>query len=56
MVGALPETRSHGGDGSDVEENGAPVVPFLDEDDDEVQGDESNLVVRWTATACTRTA
>ena len=56
MVGELPETRSRGGDGSDVDNDGAPVVPLLDEDDDGVQGDEAKLVARWTATACTRTA
>ena len=56
MVGALPETRSRGGDSSDVDNDGAPVVPLIDEDDDGVQGDEAKLVARWTATACTRTA
>ena len=51
MVGELPETRSRGGDGSDIDGYDASVVPLLQEDDDGVQGDEAKLVARWWSLA-----
>ena len=46
MVGELPETRSRGGDGSDVDDDGAPVVSWCGECDDGVQRDEAKTMAR----------
>ena len=46
MVGELPETRSCGGDGSDVDVEGAPVVPVLGEGDDGVQHHMTETLVQ----------
>ena len=52
MVEELPGTRSRGGDGSDIDDDDASMVPLLDEDDKGVQGDVAKLVARRTTLGC----
>ena len=46
VVGGWPERTVRGGDGSDVEGVGAPVLPVPGKDDDDMCGDEAGMLAR----------